>query len=306
MKKRPANIAEVQQRYAASPAEVAFETGIDSKALSATANLSDAELLSQVLTAASQPNDFAVPEFAAKSKKQKTCSKGYSCGYSCINKSKSCSKPLDGQAATYADYMAMQAAKMTRQNTRAKAQSEPARISELKTADISPSAPLLILTSKDYKPPTPLAYTLELDNESGEGSGTSDVFEAESYSPKIAQYKPLEESGRFNSLDIPLVEYAFSANYEYSTEDAFVDPDNAVKGAFALRNAFREHMANLPNGQIVVNAPTKSDGKGDNRAKLYKRAGFGDMDVDGVQWAYVENGKLKPISPKDLNKLLGD
>jgi SPP1 gp7 family putative phage head morphogenesis protein len=50
-------------------------------------------------------------DFAARSAKP-NCEKGYSCGSSCIAKGKKCKNPLEGQAANYADWMALRIAAM--------------------------------------------------------------------------------------------------------------------------------------------------------------------------------------------------
>lgn len=57
--------------------------------------------------------NFAAKKTAApgKQKKQKNCTKGRSCGYGCIDTKKDCRSPLEGQAKTYADWMAMQVGK---------------------------------------------------------------------------------------------------------------------------------------------------------------------------------------------------
>lgn len=49
----------------------------------------------------------AVP--ASKSAKKKTCKNGWSCGSTCISKSKECRSGVEGQAKNYADWMAGQA-----------------------------------------------------------------------------------------------------------------------------------------------------------------------------------------------------
>lgn len=52
-----------------------------------------------------------VLEFATKPAKAKTakqCKKGWSCGYSCVSKTKTCKSPLPGQAKTYADWLTNQ------------------------------------------------------------------------------------------------------------------------------------------------------------------------------------------------------
>lgn len=53
-------------------------------------------------------------EFAAKpssgAKKTKQCQKGYSCGYSCVAKTKNCKSPLSGQGKNYADWLTNQIA----------------------------------------------------------------------------------------------------------------------------------------------------------------------------------------------------
>ncbi len=45
-------------------------------------------------------------KLAGNTKKTKQCTKGYSCGFSCIAKNRDCSNPLDGQAKNYADWLA--------------------------------------------------------------------------------------------------------------------------------------------------------------------------------------------------------
>lgn len=56
----------------------------------------------------SESIDFARLKLAGNTKQTKQCKKGYSCGFSCISKSKECRSPLKGQAKTYADWLSSQ------------------------------------------------------------------------------------------------------------------------------------------------------------------------------------------------------
>lgn len=71
--------------------------------------------------------EFASLKTPAKSKpkKQKNCAKGRSCGYSCIDAKKDCRSPLDGQAKTYADWMAMQVKKPLSQSAKSAKTTKP-------------------------------------------------------------------------------------------------------------------------------------------------------------------------------------
>ncbi len=52
--------------------------------------------------------EFAAKAKGAGKKKPPTCTKGYSCGYSCIAKNRNCSNPLAGQSKNYADWLTNQ------------------------------------------------------------------------------------------------------------------------------------------------------------------------------------------------------
>lgn len=64
---------------------------------------------------ACNPLDFSNPEFGSRvGGKKSQCKKGYSCGLSCVSKTKTCKSPLVGQAKTYAGWLQMQIAAGTR------------------------------------------------------------------------------------------------------------------------------------------------------------------------------------------------
>lgn len=52
----------------------------------------------------------------------------------------------------------------------------------------------------------------------------------------------------------------------------------------------------LPEKAHLIQAPHGSDGKGERRASLYKRFGFGEVDSDGNQWANKINGIITPAN----------
>jgi hypothetical protein len=53
--------------------------------------------------------DFARLKMAGNTKQKKNCKKGWSCGYTCLGKDKkNCKSPLQGQVATYADWLQQQ------------------------------------------------------------------------------------------------------------------------------------------------------------------------------------------------------
>ena len=52
--------------------------------------------------------EYARLKLAGNTKQQKTCTKGFSCGYSCVSKTKSCAGPLPGQGKNYADWLSNQ------------------------------------------------------------------------------------------------------------------------------------------------------------------------------------------------------
>jgi phage gp29-like protein len=54
--------------------------------------------------------DFARLKMAGNTKQRKNCTKGWSCGYTCLGKDKkNCKSPLQGQVAKYADWLEQQA-----------------------------------------------------------------------------------------------------------------------------------------------------------------------------------------------------
>ena len=53
-------------------------------------------------------NEYAHVQFAGNTKKTKNCVKGLACGYSCINTSRECQKPLDGQYKKHSEWLLSQ------------------------------------------------------------------------------------------------------------------------------------------------------------------------------------------------------
>ena len=55
--------------------------------------------------------EYARLKLAGNTKQQKTCTKGFSCGFACISKNKACASVLPGQAKNYADWLVGQIAR---------------------------------------------------------------------------------------------------------------------------------------------------------------------------------------------------
>ena len=87
------------------------------------------------------------------------------------------------------------------------------------------------------------------------------------------------------------------------SRDPNLSQSDGVKLALQARKMFRDAAKKLPDGAVLLNTPNKSDGLGENRRKLYEQAGFFSESDRPSMMAIVKNGKLKPLSVKNLRKL---
>lgn len=74
-----------------------------------------------------------------------------------------------------------------------------------------------------------------------------------------------------------------------------------VKMGKAAHDVWKNHVIHrIPHGSILHNRPTRSDAKvkRNQRADIYKKAGFGDVDSEGDQFASLN----RPVSPKQRSK----
>ena len=73
----------------------------------------------------------------------------------------------------------------------------------------------------------------------------------------------------------------------------------------ALRIVKKE-VAKMPDGTLLTNYPVSSDGLGEGRVSLYKKAGFGPVGGDAIMRSVVKNGELTPISVEQHQYLMAN
>jgi hypothetical protein len=104
---------------------------------------------------------------SAKTKQKKQCSKGWSCGYSCIRKGAQCRNPLEKQATGYANWMAggHKAAKSDAVEpvlTKPQPVSQPQKTTATDLAKkIAPNNPILLGIARDQDEAAPLSDFLK-------------------------------------------------------------------------------------------------------------------------------------------------
>ena len=89
-------------------------------------------------------------------------------------------------------------------------------------------------------------------------------------------------------------------NMDFMIDQSFdqrtnVSREQGVKTIKTIRSMFDKSIKDMPDEAIVLNAPYKTDGKGDARQAIYKRAGFHDIEDSDMQWAYVRNKKIEKM-----------
>jgi phage gp29-like protein len=117
-----------------------------------------------------------------------------------------------------------------------------------------------------------------------------DVIDVTSRLDKLTKYTsnpdPATDGYRTIEKVIPdALDYDFTVDDSYDAIDT--TPDKAAKIAATAAEDFRRVFAEIPDGQVIINAPYNDDGKGDKRAKIYKRMGFSDvMQIDGKPYQF--------------------
>lgn len=120
-------------------------------------------------------------------------------------------------------------------------------------------------------------------------------------------FEPMDLSVDFSNAkkgDSYTVLFKVNGGYDAGT---ISDSREGVKAALKIRKQIQNEIAKIPDGTLLSNSPHDGDGKGNQRAALYKSFGFSDVDNSGLmpqQWAIVQNGKLRPITVSQVEELL--
>lgn len=202
----------------------------------------------------------------------KNCKKGVACGNSCIARGKKCKQNLGAKAAAIADHL-----------------SDPANLekgaesSDGESENVEPS-----LTDKFPQISSSEVEMFEKETEIGDNivktTIADDSFQTEPSPPPIVQIVGIEINGGYDK----------SSN---------IEREDALKLAFASRRHVREYVKAVPEGTVLSNTPHTKDGFGDQRAKLYERAGFSPPNKDNVMYSIVSGGKNIPITLEEINAL---
>ena len=84
-----------------------------------------------------------------------------------------------------------------------------------------------------------------------------------------------------------------------------ISPQEGLKVAVRAMRIIKAEVAKMPDGTLLTNSPSTSDGLGDSRVRLYEKAGFGPMKAS-VMRSVVKNGKLTPITAEQHRYLMNN
>ena len=88
-----------------------------------------------------------------------------------------------------------------------------------------------------------------------------------------------------------------------SYEKVNISQRDGERVAIRAMRMVRAEVAKMPDGTLLTNTPTVTDGLGEKRASLYERAGFGPPDQRRMR-SVVKNGKMTPISGEQYRYLM--
>jgi hypothetical protein len=210
----------------------------------------------------------------AKAKGKKNCSKGLACGAGCISKTKKCKIKMGAGGGAYADHL-----------------SDPANLE--KGAESSGSSPEV---EKIEEQP----LTEKFPKISGENP---DAYSKETQIGEN-KVKTLISEDFFQTLDPPpsfqVIGIQINDGYDKSSS---IEGKDGLKLALASREHVREYVKAAPEGTVLSNTPYQGDGFGDQRAKLYEKAGFSPPNSDNEMYSIVSGGKNIPITLDEIKAL---
>jgi hypothetical protein len=114
--------------------------------------------------------EFARLKMAGNTQQKKNCTKGWSCGYTCLGQDKkTCKSPLQGQVAKYADWLQQQAGSP---NPKQPPPPPPSTIAPTKKANPQPPPP----------PPSAAVPTKKATPQKPSAAGSNEVIDSSNYS----------------------------------------------------------------------------------------------------------------------------
>lgn len=254
-----------------------------------------------------QPVEFAAKKGKGTGKKKTakpncTPGKSFSCGYSCQSVKRSCKNPLEGQAKNYAEWMSMQAqgaAKAAGESATEKPKRSRRRRSEPAATPTPAAVPTPTPAPKSKEDPFP-PINKNIDDD------VVDFVKVENAKDNDIEH---EVWLNFRKQQIPdtgisMFDVDFEVDENYDAID--VDPKTGIRIGQAIRRKYEEMFAEMPDGTILQNTPHEDDGKGKGRRRLYERAGFSSEPDRKEMYAIIQNGKPRPITWDQLNKLIED
>lgn len=221
-----------------------------------------------------------------KGKAGKQCKTGQACGNTCISKTKTCKNGLSGAQ--------QQKAKTAKAKTTAKGK------------DSESSLPKIV---KKFNGPKfngffnlPGENTRVSQESIPKDSGRGKIKVATTFQEKDIFSAVDSRSGKILKNDIPALEIAFGVDGSVDYSKKRLSQKEKVKIGLNAFKMIREDVKKLPDGTLLINQPYAGDGKQDYRARIYRKAGFGEMNQSGFQFAIVQGGKLKPLTEKELQE----
>lgn len=216
------------------------------------------------------------------------CNKGYSCGRTCISRSRNCRVQVATESAEILDSF---------DSARKAFESSDELLDELFAAKVD--KPLLADSKR-------IESELSMIKAEYEESFDDGFFFREAQWPLYAYFD--------ESLEFSKEAKNFFANDWNGTlfhEIAWGQKNKATSEADRRKQAIkaRRHLTNAIErlkkearpGTVLANKPL--GGAGGARDRIYRRLGFGQVDITGMQYAYIDSeGKLKPLNLLEANK----
>lgn len=222
---------------------------------------------------------------------KRQCSKGYSCGSSCIQVSKACLKEFPEGVSVTLDSRIPQYNK--------KEPPAPAKEkSKYKTKDSFEK-----ITPTDGELTSLVKSPLRTQRESFEGGLTRyNVFEVMKRETSDLM-KSLEgglDKEAYNLLKNNWNGKMFEVMWGVMSTDNSDDPKEKLRAALDAKKTWNEKvLPALPEGSLLYNSPL--GGPDGTRDRLYRKGGFGRVQRDTAQYAMIIGGKLVPVEFDEPN-----
>ena len=250
-----------------------------------------------------RPTEETSPQFAevldfAAATKEKKCKTGTPCGKSCISASKTCkTKP----APDVKEKITAVKEKLKKEK---KAKTTTAKATIAKATITTPTSKTSIVTGDDYEvansPSSGRFVSAKASATVSYGEESHKIESTVKHAPNLIT----DTNGVKNS-------YSYEFRIDGDTLSGKVQND-AMKLTIGktLNKQFKQVLADIPEGAIVMNAPEVDDGKGASRARAYEKHGFSKAytfevsghDAKPVQYAIKQEGKLVPWKPSKMPK----